>query len=837
MGTAKNRQVVVSLAGSSHTFPIESCQIMPNQDADNSILQVQPPESVTRLIEAVQHGIRRNASLTGLLLTVLAGAIVFWLTTGLDSGWFALQKLELPVGLRAIMLATLLPAAVWLIASRVLYPWFRRIGTSDVAELLEQRFPAFQNRLMTSVNAARGYPNDGPAVNSMLQRTVTEAGDIASQLDAGDVFDRTQLKRRGTVAASLVASIAVFGLLSPDAIPRWWNAFVRCAPVYHQRSTQLDVVVIAQPGDRRVSFSRLNEDLVYLHPRSADLQLEMTIPAGGPSADRQWIVPDRVRVDVIRNDGSRSRSFVSAGGDRSFRLTLTRLQEDVRLEFLAGDFRTTAEYRVACVSTPEIDAVRLQCRYPEYTGWNSLRQTDVSILGSETTLPLFTRFDLVADCNKPLQSVRIVTDWFELIGDAETASVVARDGYSGQLISPAPLLSEDGRTIRLPLQVMAGPTDVTTDADPQPAIAEGSLPLASNTAVRFFLHDIDGVYSTTPEVLRIRGVPDEPPSITTSLTGVGNAVTRLARVPVTGTITDDYGIQTAQFQFHVDDESQWRPRPFRNSPPAGVTEFDLQRTEAEAFEVFDLQPLDLSEGQSLTLTVTATDSNDLTGPGQSRGEPIVLRVVTNEELLSLLYTREINLRRRFEEVITQLQQTQDDLVFHREFAARLDTGDAAVIRAEDSVAVNTCATRSSNNLRRQQNELLSIVEGFEEIIQQLVNNSVPPRQIADNMRTDILQPLQTAAAESIPEADRAVSAFRVATQQQQPSAELVTQAVDELTTLIRELKRILESVRDMAEFHEALRDLKSILEEQERLLDETRQMQKRNLIDKLRILD
>ena len=38
--------------------------------------------------------------------------------------------------------------------------------------------------------------------------------------------------------------------------------------------------------------------------------------------------------------------------------------------------------------------------------------------------------------------------------------------------------------------------------------------------------------------------------------------------------------------------------------------------------------------------------------------------VSDEELLSLLYGREINLRKRFEEAIRQIEEVRDDLSIH-----------------------------------------------------------------------------------------------------------------------------------------------------------------------------
>ena len=45
-----------------------------------------------------------------------------------------------------------------------------------------------------------------------------------------------------------------------------------------------------------------------------------------------------------------------------------------------------------------------------------------------------------------------------------------------------------------------------------------------------------------------------------------------------------------------------------------ATDFDLQRSDDEAFEIFDLQPLELTDGQTLTLSVVASDDNRMPGP-------------------------------------------------------------------------------------------------------------------------------------------------------------------------------------------------------------------------------
>lgn len=797
------------------------------------------PASVRGLVRRVRMRMRRDAMVSGLLFLVCCAAVVFWTTTTLDAGWFQLQKLELPVGLRAILLAVLLPCGLLLLAMRVIFPLVRRLHDSDIALLVERRFPQFQDRLITSVESSHRIPDEGPLVRPLLERAAREADALAGSVAAEDVFDTSCLKRLGLMSGGLMLSVACVGIVSPQSLTRWWSAFVRCDKIYHQRTTDLVLHAMSQPGDRRIAFQAIDERLTYRHPRGADLELEMTVPDDEPQSGQLWVVPDRVRVDVIRLDGSRSRTYVSASSARTFRFVVTRLQEPIDIELLAGDYRTRVPYRVDVVNPPGIDSVQLRCTYPEYTGWNQLRERTLTITGSEVQLPIGTSFELVAMSSKPLQAVRILSDQFELSGDRDSSRLMLRDEQSPVNSGSGPLLSGDGLTITARMMIVL-PAMTTTDGDAaEPPVTSTAatdnsiLQFPSSANLRFFLHDDDDVMSASPETLRVQGIPDAPPIVVAQMKGVGNAVTRLARIPVAGRIRDDYGLRSAGFEFLVDDESTWRPRPFRQVPAANATDFDLGRSEDEPFEIFDLQPLELSEGQTLALAVVASDDNRMPTPAVTRSEPLLFRIVSNEELLSLLYTREIALRNRFEEVVAQLAEVRNDLQFHSDVARRVDAAGTSA-GPEDRASLNTSATRSGNNLRRQTNELNSIVEGFEEIVQQLENNAIPPQQQAEDMRALIVRPLQNVSGEMMPTADRALSAFRVAAMESQPTESLVNRSAEKVSDVIMSLERILENVRDMAEFHELLREGKAIEDKLEELMQNMKDLQKRELLEKLK---
>ena len=793
----------------------------------DKLTTIQLPDSIGQLLATVRGKLRKYSLLSGLLACLIAAGVFFWITTAVDSGWFALQRLELPSGLRTLILVGMVIGGCWLLLTRILLPVVRRHRDQELALLLEKRFPQFQDRLVTTVEGSNGYPGTGPVVDSMLQRTAKDAGEVAASVSSSDVFELQPLKWRGWVAGLLCLSIAGCGVLEPGSLARWWNAFVRVQDTYHLRTTDLQFRVVAQPGDRRLEFRETADAMLYLHPRGADFELEMLVPEGQAESGKDWIVPERVRVDVVREDGTRSRTYVSSSAGNTFRFILTRLQETVSIEVLAGDFRTPVPLQIQSVTPPSIDAMQVDCVYPDYTGWNQQRETTVAVLGNEISLPIGTQFNLMAQSNKSLVSARIVTDFFEISGDRTSCELIAREGFEADFQPIGPLVSEDGSAIGVQFllkSVDAGQSEAAA-APPDRSL----LTISPNTSLRFFLHDEDDIISVAPETVRVRGIADRPPVIATRTTGVTNSITRRAIIPVTGTIEDDYGLESARFEFIVDDETTWRSREFRQAVTQGVTVYNLASQDASRPERFDVQPLELSEGQMLSVAVVATDGCTEPTSQTSRSEPVLFRIVSNEELLSLLYTRELNLRQRFEEVIGKLVQVEDELKFHQEVATRVESGTKSETESQDRIALTECARRSGDTLRTQNNELEAIAMGFEEVVEQLINNQIPPRLLAENMQKNIVSPMEQVLVDELVSADRTISRYRVAAANGKDCSEMLKESITDVRAVVTKLNQILENVRDMAEFHEVLADLNDILEDQQKIQNETNVQQIRNL--------
>ena len=68
----------------------------------------------------------------------------------------------------------------------------------------------------------------------------------------------------------------------------------------------------------------------------------------------------------------------------------------------------------------------------------------------------------------------------------------------------------------------------------------------------------------------------------------------------------------------------------------------------------------------------------------------------------------------------------------------------------------------------------------------------------------------------------------------QPSETLVNRSSEKVSDVIASLKLILENVRDMAEFHELLKEGKAIEDKLEELMQNMKDLQKRELLEKLK---
>jgi hypothetical protein len=478
-------------------------------------------------------------------------------------------------------------------------------------------------------------------------------------------------------------------------------------------------------------------------------------------------------------------------------------------------------------------------------------RTELPMLGSQMSLPLGTDVQFQTLSNKPLSLVRLDVeagpDRFEIeFGQPESpagwVTVRSKDGAATLRAawptdSVATLLLDDRRGFRLPFVLRPDGAAELTAAGAAAAAKQAALPVPlpwpADTLIRIHLEDSDGIGSPEPLKLTLNGIVDQPPVIEAALKGVGTAITRQARIPVTGTVRDEYGIAAVRFDYLVSDgPTEWQPRELAAPPKGPTREFELHRSDSEPYERFDVLPLDLQLKQKLTLSVMAVDGDTLDGPNQQRSQKFVFTIVSVEELLSLLYAKELNLRKRFEQILSELKDLQKDLELHagraEEAAALTGRTDAAAAESRKplDLAISTCAERSLLAIRKSSSETIAIAAAFGEIRDELVNNAAETPQNMDRLETKILAVLSRATAEDFPATDAALGLFALKTEKGGDPRPDIAESQRVLTVLIERLERVLLEMRKLETFHEALELLKSIINAENELMEDTKRQRK-----------
>jgi hypothetical protein len=484
-----------------------------------------------------------------------------------------------------------------------------------------------------------------------------------------------------------------------------------------------------------------------------------------------------------------------------------------------------------------------------------LRQ-EVPVLGTQVSLPAGTDFILEARANKPLQVVRVQAEAWEA-GSSRYMSDLALPGATGappalhNIPVAQPLLAPDGMSFRLPcaLAVAAAPEILS-------ATGEVQLPLrlSPDSFLRITLHDDDDVISADPARLTVNSIPDEPPRIETRLKGIGTSITRQATIPVVGEIqdpqdgskrygvTDDYGIAEARFEYKVESartpgkEAAWQPAPFVNQAN-GRKQFPVE-------ERFAMLPLDLPVGSKLTLKVVASDRDNLTGPHVSSGQPYSFLVVSDDELLALIAVKELNIRRRFEQVIDEVKNTRKDLLLAR---TRLEEVVGPRARPAADLQPNSAETRTSvegaaliaveravSGIRKNANETQSIEEEFRDIRNELENNAIPDaRPTLERIDEGIIRPLHSVNTVDYNNLDDALVLLRRVLEERADPLSSFEEPVDRVHLTIEHLEAVLAQMLRLETVNEALQLLRDIIKLQEDLQEKTRQERKKKLLENL----
>lgn len=747
------------------------------------------PPIVRRKLCQVRREIRVYIWLEALAALAIALGTAFWAGMLLD--WL----LEPPPGVRLAAIALVLGICGWIVYRWWLRRAFAPIPDASLAVLLERRFGQLHDHVLTSVDLARGGATE-QQYPEFVSRTHYAAAQAIANVPTLELFQRGRLARALIFASALAVSIPVFAIAAGEAFGVWLDR-VALSPEPWPRRVQL--IVEGFPS---------NEEGQRMQKVARDDDFELRVRAKTDS----FVAPDSVEFRFRLADGSRGRDAMIRVGestpgrkdDQLYRYELKHRTADMLLEVIGGDDRVR-DLMLKVVDRPELIGMEIECAYPAYLQRPARR---LPVVGG-MRIPEGSQLTFHAAATKPLTRV-------------EFQSTNKLD-HRGQMASDTP----------------------------REEIAWQYGQLTTDDVLTVNVTDTDGIECREPYRVSLSAVPDEPPLIAIRLAGIGTAITQEAVLPITGQITDDYGLERVWFSYQVDDGPTLE-RPFERQPSGQQTLTQLERFDTrDADEPSEERALQLNPGQTLRLSVQATDSYDLAeSPRAGRSAEFVLEIVSVSQLLALLERRELELRQRFEAIIAKVTDTRNLLnrvdfgVEKEEELNDVPAGETQQLEAVDIASPANSAERALSrrrlrlagalqNVTQSAHEVLGVAEGFDDIHDQLENNRIDNSDLKSRIREQIALPLLALGENRMTDLASRLQFVERQIADAEKAMPALADSVKLADEILAELQHVLERMLELESYNEVVALLRGIIHDQAELSERTKQRQTDRLQDLL----
>ncbi|MGD9646714.1 MAG: hypothetical protein AB7U73_13455 [Pirellulales bacterium] len=768
------------------------------------------PAEVATLLVALRRRVRRYLWTAGLAALLAAAAGAFWISLALD--WF----FEMPVALRVLAALAAAGAIGWVAFEFVWRRALVALSDRSLSLILERQFPGFGDRLLTIIEPAdRPDATAAPYAAELLAATAASTATTAEHVDLDRVFNPLPLVRSVLVGTALALSVAALVIVHPVIARVWMRRALLFQSDLYPRRTQLAVEGFANGRAKVARGSSFN----VVVKAATSHEIPQTVQVTYRAADGGW------RRRYMTQDG---RAEPGRDPFQRFTYTFEQVDESLRFDVVGGDDRVR-NLRLDVVEVPTIDVSQtvLDCEFPPYTGRVS-RELPVT---GVVQLPRGTRVRVRATATKPLVDAQVVG--IQPIG-AGTSSA-----------APAESPSESAGDDATPLETTAPQAQSIKPetGDPRRLVFDAGV-LDTNQTIDVMLHDTDGVETREPWRLVLAVVPDEAPQVNVRLRGIGPAITPQANLPLVGDIHDDYALDRVWWAYGVEADKLAE----RDAAKPAVGQGDLAVDDA-----LDAKDLGLEPGQTLVVEVRARDNCALpSGANVGVSDRFNLEVVTPDRLRALLEARELNLRRRYEQLIEEVTDTRDGLarleLASEPVASAADAAprpdaegagpegppNAATASGEDHLSANRLRIeRAMQNSRKNADETAGVAASFEDLHDELINNRIDTPELKSRLKGGIADPLRAVATVQFPLLDERLAALQAALGDPAAAPPALLAAQQQLDIILVEMHQVLAKMMEIETFNEVVDQLREIIEAQQKLTERTKDARRRKVRDLL----
>ena len=870
---------------------------------NNLTSQLDP--KIQQLLQTLRARIKMYVWVEGISLGLIWVTSMFWIGLAMDYLPILVGANELSTVARGILLVIVASAFGYILYRWVFQRAFIAFSDRSMAILLERQFSAFNDSLVTSVTlkknstgAATSADNNEADVvkdvtysKQMLSETVESALLSLDGVDVNKVFNKRLLLKRVTIALALIASVVLFAVTNKSMADLAMRRLYLLDGEKWERAAHIQIVGVSVIRDDFTGYDfQTPEQLKFTQghvkvARGATLRILI-------QADGNKQIPDRCSFHYETADGiSGQRRLIKEGGapgqDQYFALAdnpIDGISESLEFEVIGHDHRIGPFY-IDVVESPEISQVTLDYDYPAYTELVAVEDQDW--IPGRTSLPLGTSVQLNLLTNKPVQQLHIVDPamaqylvTYTDITDARNSkkipvSIVSQSATPDDVTQLCDSLELDnltnaaGTKIKFTIEnqklsvcdesqnildtnavihcrTAAGQQIIVQLAGDRSAFQFPVEHLNQDLVLNISLLDSDGIISTEPFIVGIAALTDKAPSVEIGLMGIGTAVTPDVIIPVAGTVSDDYGVQSSWFDVQLDegDPLKFSITLVEGDQVQSPLDFREQRAADGRAE--------LKPGEKINLSVRANDNYDLQGdPNIGSSSQFTLDVVTPTELLAGLERRELSLRQRYELIIAEVQGMRDSLQLVLESATQVEntsTGSASAEPEDDdgnqlSPEEKKLREESLRLLRTQRaivqsqkstQESLGIAVSFDDIRLQLMNNRVDTEDHKNRLLQKISDPLRLICEVDFPALDTELIQLEVVIGGRTSQIDQAALALDRADVVLLKMTVVLDNMLELETYNELIDLIRSLIDDQEQISEKTQQERKKQVLDLLK---